>query len=97
MYAALLDDPDFLAELDKLEPRRTADRDRVDYYHPTLEEWAREQGIILAPPDETVDDRPPSTRVGRGLIAMVTFVGTLTGAAMAAFVFHDQVVQILSR
>ncbi len=95
MYAALLDDPDFVAELDKLEPRSVAIRNQVEYHHPTLEEWAREQGIVLSPPDDTLDE-PRSSRVGRWLVALVACAGTLTGAAMAAIVFRDEVLQILA-
>ena len=99
MHTAPLDDPDFLTELDKLEPGRSAEaeRDSVAYYRPTLEEWARDQGITLSPPDESIDIPTQAAVVGRWVVAAVTIVGTLTGAAMAAVVFHEQVQQILAR
>jgi hypothetical protein len=93
-YAPLLDDPEFLAELDKLDVVAAPHRDPrfVEYVRPTLDEWARGEEWDL--PDYTPAPERPVRR-GRLVAAVAMLGGTLAGALLATAVFHEQVIRIL--
>jgi hypothetical protein len=93
----LLDDPEFLAELDRLDAASSgSQRDArfAGYRRPTLDEWAREQHRDL--PEGPPASEPHPTPAADRIVAAMTMVGgTLAGALLAAFVFHDEVSRIL--
>ena len=91
MPTAPLDDPEFLAELEKLDVVHVPQPAR-DVPHPTLEEWAQNQGIILPEPADEAARRPPQP-----LLIALKFVGlAFVGAGAAVLVFRDRVALILS-
>jgi hypothetical protein len=84
MATPLWDDPSFVSELEKLDLRPVWHL-RNDM-HPTLEEWAKAEGLEL----------PPPGLAQRALTPLTFVMLTLVGAGAAAVVFHDRVTRILS-
>jgi hypothetical protein len=106
MAEALLDDPWFRAELDKLDgpPARRAVRataaarflapDPPERPRPTFEQWAgeaSERGLPLLP-------APPGPHAAPDcVLTPLAFMSLMAaGAALAAVVFHDRVALILA-
>lgn len=101
MAASLLDDPVFLAELDKLDEGLDLDTKYEEHFEhrPTLDEWAAEAGIVLSPPDHTRARRAPRAtwRMTWQVMNAVAFLALVfVGAGAAAVLFHDRVLRLLT-
>src|SRR4051812_37417239 len=92
----LLDDPEFLAELDKLDvaaPVPERDARFVDYVRPTMDEWTRDEQIDRV--SSSASEAHTAPGASRRVAVMMMLGGTLVGALLAGVVFHDQVIRII--
>ena len=93
---SLLDEADFLGEIEKLEDGMTAERRSPD---PMIEPNA---AVRTTPLGKFADDPVPAKLVAPVSVSRAAVVGflvlmTAVGAAGAILVFHDRVAQFLSR
>ena len=91
---SLMDDAEFLAELETLEPRKPdRPRERLDDRQ-RWESHLRHRAVFEELKQASADGPAPA---GRSVVItmLVTLMCALAGAGAAAFVFHERLAQIL--
>lgn len=97
-FPSLMDEPDFLKELDNVESRETpASADRAIHVVRTMDRWTLHAKPATTTRPAAPVDPPPVGQIRAAVpLFLMMLIGVCVGAASSALILHDRVARLIA-